>query len=73
MLTDIAPEVKPEQIPGGALLRDQLDLDSMDFLHFIIGLDKRLMLAVPESDYAKLATMDGCIDYLLDALAHKDR
>jgi acyl carrier protein len=67
-LSDIAPEVSPNQIRGNEPLRDQLDLDSMDFLNFIIGLNKRLQVTIPESDYAKITTLDRCVDYLLNAL-----
>ena len=71
-LTDIAPEVTPGQIVGGVPLRDQLDLDSMDFLNFIIGLNKRLQVTIPETDYAKIATLDNCLNYLLDALNRRE-
>jgi acyl carrier protein len=67
-LTDIAPEVTPDQITGNLPLREQLDLDSMDFLNFIIGLDKRLGVAIPETDYAKIATLDQCVEYLLQSM-----
>ena len=44
--------------------RDQLDLDSMDLLNFVIGLHTALGVDIPEADYSKLATLDGCVDYL---------
>jgi acyl carrier protein len=36
----------------------------MDFLNLVIALDKRLGVAVPETDYPKLTTLDGCVEYL---------
>ena len=47
--------------------RDQVDIDSMDFLNFAIALDEELGVAVPEKDYPKLASLDGCADYVLAA------
>lgn len=63
-LLEVAPEADPATIRPGQPLRDQLDLDSMDFLNFVIGLDRSLHVAVPESDYAAVATLDGCVEYL---------
>jgi acyl carrier protein len=48
-------------------LREQLDIDSMDFLNFVIALHKELGVGLPEKDYPKLATLDGCVDYLASA------
>jgi acyl carrier protein len=54
-------------------LRDQLDIDSMDFLSFVIGLDRSLGVAVPESEYDRIATLDGCVDYLAEKRDPLDR
>jgi acyl carrier protein len=64
ILGEIAPEADPSQIKPNVSFRDQLDIDSMDFLNFVIALDKRLGVAVPETDYQKLSTLDGCVEYL---------
>ncbi len=45
--------------------RDQLDIDSVDFLSFVIALHKELWVEIPEKDYPELSTLDGCIGYLL--------
>lgn len=63
-LRQIAPEVGPEEIDPGASLREQADLDSMDFLNFIVRLGKDFGLQIPEADYPRLATLDGCATYL---------
>jgi acyl carrier protein len=67
LLGEIAPEAEAEDLRPDVPLRDQLDLDSMDFLNLIIALNKELKVEVPESDYPKLATLDGCVSYLTAA------
>jgi acyl carrier protein len=64
LLTQIAPELDPAQIDGKANLRDQLDVDSMDLLNFMISLHKTFAVEIPERDYRKLMTIDGCVDYI---------
>lgn len=67
LLGEIAPEAEPSQLKSNLSFRDQLDIDSMDFLNFMIAIEKRFGVAVPETDYAKLATLDGCVAYLAAA------
>ena len=69
ILGGIAPEADLATLPGDVAVRDALDIDSMDFLSFVTALDHQLHVAIPEVDYAKLETLDGCIDYLAAALA----
>lgn len=64
VLHGIAPEVDPATIRPEASLRDQVDLDSIDFLNFVLGLAHSLGVEVPESDYPEMATLDGCVAYL---------
>jgi len=68
VLGNIAPEADMSQIEPHAPLRDQLDIDSMDFLNFAIGLHKELNVEIPEASYPELATLNGCIEYLTSAL-----
>jgi acyl carrier protein len=68
-LARIAPEVDGATLKPDVSFRDQIDLDSMDLLNFVIALDKECNVAVPESDYPKLATLDGCVTYLAQAFA----
>lgn len=63
-LTSIAPEAATEHLAGDVLIRDQLDFDSMDFLNFVIALHQHFGIDIPESDYPKLATLDGCVRYV---------
>lgn len=64
LLQSIAPEVEPDSIDAGRPLRRQIDLDSMDWLNFLVGLHERVGVQVPESDYARLSTLDQLLDYL---------
>lgn len=64
ILGQIAPEADPASIDPRVNLRDQLDIDSMDFLNFLIALDKKLHVDIPERDYSQLTTLEACIDYL---------
>jgi acyl carrier protein len=64
IIADIALDEDVTQIKDDLALRDQLDLDSMDFLDIVMELKKRHKIEVPQEDYPKLATMSSCVDYL---------
>jgi len=63
-LGNIAPETDPAEIDPTADIREAMDIDSMDFLNFIIALHERLKVDIPEADYAKLRTIGGAVEYL---------
>ena len=63
-LGEVAPEADLGRIRPAVSFRDQLDLDSMDFLNFVIAVHHALRVDIPESDYPKLTTLDGCVAYL---------
>jgi acyl carrier protein len=63
-LGEVAPEADLSALRPDLPLREQLDIDSIDFLNFVIGLDQTLHVSVPEAEYGALATLDGCVDYL---------
>ena len=63
-LRRIAPEIAPREVEPGVPLRDQVDLDSMDWLNFLVALHDRLGVDIPESDYRRLVTLDDLVDYL---------
>jgi acyl carrier protein len=65
LLGRIAPEADLPALDPSANIRTELDLDSMDFLNFLISLSKDLRVEVPERDYAQLSTLNGCVEYLL--------
>jgi len=63
-LMRIAPELEEGEIVPGKLLREQVDLDSMDWLNFLVALHERLKVEIPEADYEKLGTLDQVVAYL---------
>jgi acyl carrier protein len=63
-LGDIAPEADLGALPPDRDLREELDIDSMDFLNFVIALHEKLGVEIPEADYPQLMTLDGAIAYL---------
>lgn len=64
LLGEIAPEADLTTLRPDRRFRDQLDIDSMDFLNFIVALHKEFQVEVPESDYPHLMSIDGCVGYL---------
>lgn len=60
----IAPEINIDNIDRTADLRDEFDIDSMDFLNLITALGERLKRAMPESDYTQMATFESLLAYL---------
>jgi acyl carrier protein len=60
----LAPEADLKSVKPNASLREELDLDSFDLKRFIAAIDERFGVEVPEQDFAKLDTLDGCINYL---------
>jgi acyl carrier protein len=63
-LGDVAPEADLSRLDPRVSFRDQLDLDSMDVLNFVTALHETLAVDVPESDYPKVTTLDGAVEYL---------
>lgn len=68
-LLSIAPEVEADELRGDRPLRSQVDLDSMDWLNFLLGLHEKLKVEIPEADYARLVTLDDVVAYLQSKLA----
>jgi acyl carrier protein len=64
VLKSIAPELEEEALDPARPLRDQIDLDSMDWLNVIVALHERFKVDIPETDYAKLVTLADVIAYL---------
>ena len=73
---DIIRSIVPDEDLGGLKsdirLREQIELDSMDFLDIVMELRKRYGVQVPEEDYKELATLDGCGEYLLPMMSEKE-
>ncbi|AYF44692.1 MULTISPECIES: acyl carrier protein [Halobacteriovorax] len=64
IIADIAVDDDVTTIDDATPLRDQLDLDSMDFLDIVMELKKQHAVEVPQEDYPELASMNSCVAYL---------
>jgi len=64
VLHQVAPEAELDDVGAEETLQEALDLDSIDFLNFAIGLHEATGLEIPEKDYPQLATLAGCVAYL---------
>ncbi len=69
IISVIAPDSELSGVKSDEPLRDQLDLDSMDFLDIVMELRKRYQLEVPKDDYPHLASLDSCVSYLMPRLS----
>jgi len=67
-LGDVAPEADPQALDADVDLRDQLEIDSMDILNFAIAIHARIDVDIPEADYPRITTLQGCVSYLLERL-----
>ncbi len=65
VLRQVAPEADLGEVGPGEDMAVALDLDSMDFLNFMIGLHERTGIEIPELDYPQLATVESCAAYLV--------
>jgi acyl carrier protein len=64
ILQEIVPDLEPERLDGKASFRDQFEIDSIDYLNFVLTLEKKLGVTIPEVDYPRLSSLDGCLAYL---------
>jgi acyl carrier protein len=69
VLGTVAPEARAVEIRPEVNFREQFDFDSLDFLNFAIGLHERLRVEIPEADYPRLSSLEGCVAYLAPRLA----
>ncbi|MBW7852439.1 MAG: acyl carrier protein [Rhodospirillales bacterium] len=63
-LKSVVPEADAESIDPNTPFRDQLDIDSVDYLNFILTLERRLGVRVPEEDYPQMASLNGAMRWL---------
>ena len=64
ILGQIAPDADLDILDAAQSFRDQFEFDSVDYLNFVLALEKRLEIRIPEIEYPRLASLDGCIGYL---------
>ncbi len=72
IIDEIAPDEDTGDLKDEVRLRDQLDLDSMDFLDIVMELRKKYGVHVPDTDYEHLASLQSCVDYLRDKMSDKE-
>ena len=72
-LLSVAPDVDAAALDPARGFREQFDFDSMDYLSFATALHARLGVDVPEADYPKLSSLDGCVEYLAGALDQPEK
>ncbi len=65
-LGNIAPEADASRLDPKADLREELDINSLDFLNMVIALHEHLRIDIPEPDYPRLFTLAGAVDYLVE-------
>jgi len=71
IIKSIAPEVEEGDLRADRPLRDQIDLDSMDWLNVLVAVNEKLHVDIPEADYGKLVTLDNLVAYLRAKLASR--
>ncbi len=65
VLADIAPEIDPATVDGAVDLTEQIDLDSMDYLGWMVGISEATGIDIPQRDVSKFLTIDGAAAYLI--------
>jgi acyl carrier protein len=70
IIMDINPDADCSALVPEVALREQLELDSMDFLDIVMELRKKFGVEVPEAEYGKLASLASCCEYLGPKMAH---
>lgn len=63
-VAEVAPEIDLADVDGDELLRDELDIDSMDFLKVVVGIKRELGVDIPEEHYPQVETLDELVGYL---------
>ncbi|MBX2830506.1 MAG: acyl carrier protein [Rhodospirillales bacterium] len=65
----IAPDIEVSDIDRKGELREEFDIDSMDFLNLVTALSKRFDIPIPETDYPRLSSFDNAVAYLVEKVA----
>ena len=71
VIKSVAPELEEGELKADRPLRDQIDLDSMDWLNVLVALHEKLHVDIPEADYGKLVTLNDLVGYLREKLAQR--
>jgi acyl carrier protein len=68
LLMSIAPDADTQTIKPNVSFHDQLEIDSIDFLRLMTALEQELQVEIPDLDFPKLSTLQGCVNYLAEKL-----
>jgi acyl carrier protein len=66
LLKRIAPDTEPSELKPDENIRETLNIDSFDSLQFIVALNEKLGIEIPEQDYGKITTLTSLISYIRD-------
>ncbi len=73
LLKQIAPDTEPSNLQPDENIRETLDIDSFDSLQFLVSLNQKLGIEIPEEDYGKITTMKTLVTYILDKMKLKGK
>lgn len=73
VVREIVPEADVERLDPNRSFRDQIDMDSVEYLNLVLSLEATFGIHIPDADYPKLSTLNGCIAYLKHTLAEPPR
>jgi acyl carrier protein len=68
LLKQIAPDAEPSTLQPEENIRETLDIDSFDFLQFLVSLNEKLGIEIPEQDYGKITTLKSLFNYILEKM-----
>jgi acyl carrier protein len=68
LLKQIAPETEPSTLKPDENIRETLDIDSFDTLQFLVSLNEKLGIEIPEQDYGKISTLKTLVLYISDKI-----
>lgn len=71
LLKEIAPDTEPSSLKPDENIRETLDIDSFDTLQFLVSLNEKLGIEIPEADYGKITTLKTLVNYILNNIKKK--
>ena len=71
LLKQIAPDTEPSTLLPDENIRETLDIDSFDTLQFLVALNEKLGIEIPEADYGKITTLKTLVNYILNNIKKK--
>lgn len=68
LLKKIAPDTEPSELKPDEDIRETLEIDSFDSLQFLVSIDEKLGISIPEQDYGKTTTLKNLVNYILEKM-----